>query len=366
MQDEPRSPLMPPNEPVPLATPRGGLAPKETGGLTRFMSDVTRGVRRVTSSPLYAAVWSGAVSGMAQDPTAGPRALQQLRASRELSLDDELKRRRLIQMDRTEADLERQAEREDALRQAVMSGDQRSIDSAYAEAFPQQAVEARMKPPPAPPKPQLDWEYGEGNVRRRVQVNPDGTTTPLASAKWVPIQPPIAVNMPSQEYARGGDLRKEWNDNVVKNTKVGTDAMRRVSEGAKRQTAAGDMAVIFGYMKTLDPGSTVREGEYATAENAASIPDRIRQAYNKAISGEKLTPEQRDDFVASARAQFNANFVNPYLEQEKFYRGVIERSGLKADDVMYDALGDFRPRPGGATADRQVITPQQAQSEGLD
>ena len=36
--------------------------------------------------------------------------------------------------------------------------------------------------------------------------------------------------------------------------------------------AAGDMALIFSYMKMLDPNSTVREGEYATAQDAGSIP----------------------------------------------------------------------------------------------
>src|SRR3990167_7070520 len=43
-----------------------------------------------------------------------------------------------------------------------------------------------------------------------------------------------------------------------------------------RGTAAGDMSLIFGIMKMLDSNSTVREGEYATAQNAGSIPDRVR------------------------------------------------------------------------------------------
>ena len=118
--------------------------------------------------------------------------------------------------------------------------------------------------------------------------------------------------------------------------------MRRVIEGAGRGTPAGDIALIFGFMKIQDPGSTVREGEYATAENSASIPDRVRQAYNKAIEGDKLTPEQRADFLNTARAQFEANYRRPYLDQERFYRGVVERSGLVPDDVLFDALGEFR------------------------
>jgi len=41
-------------------------------------------------------------------------------------------------------------------------------------------------------------------------------------------------------------------------------------------SAAGDLALIFNYMKILDPGSVVREGEFATAQNSAGIPERIR------------------------------------------------------------------------------------------
>ena len=46
-------------------------------------------------------------------------------------------------------------------------------------------------------------------------------------------------------------------------------------------TAAGDLSLIFKYMKMLDPGSTVREGEFANAENAKGIEDSLRALYNK-------------------------------------------------------------------------------------
>lgn len=40
-------------------------------------------------------------------------------------------------------------------------------------------------------------------------------------------------------------------------------------------TPAADMAIIFSYMKMLDPTSVVREGEYATVQNAGSLPTRL-------------------------------------------------------------------------------------------
>lgn len=54
-------------------------------------------------------------------------------------------------------------------------------------------------------------------------------------------------------------------------------------------------------MKILDPASVVRETEFANAQNAAGVPDRIRNLWNKALRGERLNDAQREDFVNSAK-----------------------------------------------------------------
>lgn len=69
---------------------------------------------------------------------------------------------------------------------------------------------------------------------------------------------------------------------------------------ASNPTPAGDLSLIFSYMKLLDPNSTVREGEFANAQNAGSIDDKVRNMYNKVKKGTRLTDTQRKDFVASA------------------------------------------------------------------
>lgn len=65
-------------------------------------------------------------------------------------------------------------------------------------------------------------------------------------------------------------------------------------------TASDDVAMIFSFMRALDPRSTVREGEQATAQQTAGIPDIIRNYYNQAVAGNRLTQEQRNNFVKSA------------------------------------------------------------------
>jgi hypothetical protein len=93
-------------------------------------------------------------------------------------------------------------------------------------------------------------------------------------------------------------LRKEFNAiPQVKSFSDQSQAYGRIIASAESPSAAGDLALIFNYMKVLDPGSTVREGEFANAQNAGSVPARLGALYNNVVDGQRLTVEQRQDFV---------------------------------------------------------------------
>lgn len=114
----------------------------------------------------------------------------------------------------------------------------------------------------------------------------------------------------AKTFSSEAELRKEWqNHPVTKNTDSLSQQASKIVTAAKDPTAAGDMGVIFGFMKMQDPQSTVREGEYATAQNAAGVPDRIINAYNNAKNGIKLAPDQRADFVNQARKLYDAQLA---------------------------------------------------------
>ena len=100
-------------------------------------------------------------------------------------------------------------------------------------------------------------------------------------------------------------------------------------------TAAGDMSKIFGFMKILDPSSTVREGEYASAENARGVPDTVRAQYNKVMSGQRLSPNQRTQFnqaagdlVKSQQEQFEG--------QKKYYQDISKNYRIDPANIIYD------------------------------
>ena len=57
-------------------------------------------------------------------------------------------------------------------------------------------------------------------------------------------------------------------------------------------------------MKMLDPGSTVREGEFASAQNTGGVDDKIINLYNQAIKGTRLNDSQRSGLRAQATGLF--------------------------------------------------------------
>lgn len=97
-------------------------------------------------------------------------------------------------------------------------------------------------------------------------------------------------------------IRKELTSHpVTKETNDISSAFSRIENAFKgKPSAAGDLSGIFAYMKMLDPGSTVREGEFANAQNAGGLDDQLRNQYNKLINGERLNPDQRKDFLSQA------------------------------------------------------------------
>jgi hypothetical protein len=99
------------------------------------------------------------------------------------------------------------------------------------------------------------------------------------------------------------------------------------------KSPASDIALVFGYMKMLDPGSVVREGEYATAQNAAGIPERIRNYYNKAIDGEFLDPKQRNDMLGTAQRLYKQARGSAEAEAKR-YRDLATSYGLSSDRVV--------------------------------
>ncbi len=110
-------------------------------------------------------------------------------------------------------------------------------------------------------------------------------------------------------------------------------AFGKIKQSVKQADAAGDMALVFNFMKMLDPGSTVREGEYATAKNAASVGETMRAIWNSMLDGSSLTDEHRMRFLKRSGMMYNAQ-VEGFNSEAERYRGLSEAYGYEPDRVV--------------------------------
>lgn len=145
------------------------------------------------------------------------------------------------------------------------------------------------------------------------------------------------------------ELRKEFNQQpIVKSFGTQRQEFEKMKSAANNPSAAGDLMLIFSLMKILDPNSSVRESEAASASNAGGVPERVRNQWNNALSGQRLTPEQRADFVTQATRIFDTA-RSQYDEQASRYRDLATKIGGDPDDVVKaDGFGGGKTSPSGS------------------
>ncbi|AAK94391.1 virion structural protein [Myxococcus phage Mx8] len=169
-----------------------------------------------------------------------------------------------------------------------------------------------------------------------------------------------------QQLDNEAKLRSEVQGHkVIQKYQLAAVAYEKVRQAAADPSPASDLALIFGYMKTLDPTSAVREGEFANAQNAGGIPDRVINAYNRAISGERLNPEQRAEFVRSAANQFQA--IKGRAEGLiGGYRGIASDIGVSPERVIVPGtMVPIEDLPSGKRGQaRPTPKPQQTSQAG--
>lgn len=154
-------------------------------------------------------------------------------------------------------------------------------------------------------------------------------------------------------FNRSAKLRAEVSKATTDFEKVAQSASR-IQASAVDASPAGDLALVFNFMKILDPGSVVRESEFRTAADAKAwlvkmessgitVPAFIADPIRKATEGTILTAQQRRDFVGRAGKLFEA--------QERVNEATIEgfvnlAKGFKLDrkDVIVQR---GRPQPFG-------------------
>jgi hypothetical protein len=148
------------------------------------------------------------------------------------------------------------------------------------------------------------------------------------------------------------EQEKKIRDEYVKRTANFTaaqDAFSKIEASAQDKTGAGDIALITSFMKMLDPGSVVRETEFATAQDTGGLFVKLKNALSKAQTGEFLTDIQRKEFSSLSR-----RYMDAAKNQEKGVRAglnkVVKNYKLNPDNVFgvieeETAAAEAEPKP---------------------
>lgn len=144
----------------------------------------------------------------------------------------------------------------------------------------------------------------------------------------------ILYETPEKKFDRSSALRKEYQGiPVVKDFDQVKVAYNQINGALKNPSPANDLAAATKFMKLLDPGSVVRESELGMAMAATGAIDRVSSYYDRLKSGEKLTPQQREDFRKSAEMLYKAS-ENVVIPIQNEYRGIAAESGVNPRQVI--------------------------------
>lgn len=195
-----------------------------------------------------------------------------------------------------------------------------SPDMLRPKLTPQQETQQAVDRAVATQQALLPIKMTEAEQRARIEAK---FRPPKDVGSMSPAQA-TATRQLADDYARDS---KEFKERAM--------AFDSIYTASQSDSPGGDMSLIYGYMKMMDPGSVVRESEYATAQNAAGVPEKIRNLYNNVINGSRLTPGQRKDFVGQARSLYKTAKARQD-RITKTYSDRATRQGLDPANVVMD------------------------------
>jgi len=171
-----------------------------------------------------------------------------------------------------------------------------------------------------------DFELGKAYAQQiglHAAQNEDGTIRIVKPGKNGQLESmtfsPKKINDPEKIAQGERDLRKDW-ETQGKDFGIQSQFYKNMKSLAQLRSPQGDIGIIFSYMKLLDPVSSVREGEQATARNAPSVPEQVRGMYNRALTskGAFFSDDARRGFLEAGQAIYNDSLESHY-QRGKFY-----------------------------------------------
>jgi hypothetical protein len=231
----------------------------------------------------------------------------------------ELQEAQALRADRAIIEADPQAYGVSSLSMLVATG---AIDDKQAETILKLSGQGQAAPEGASPVGKIAQDVNAGLIPKSV----------LDAAIKVDAQAADGSLTLQQKIAEEARLRGEY----AKRTEDLSAAERNFSiieTSSMDQSGAGDIALVTSFMKMLDPGSVVRETEFATAANAGGLLAKLSGIAKKVEDGQFLSEQQRADFKRLAGEYLNAAKTQEQGVQQSFNL-IVENYGLDPVNVF--------------------------------
>jgi hypothetical protein len=148
-----------------------------------------------------------------------------------------------------------------------------------------------------------------GYTMTGVSVNPQG-------------QPSVTMK-PTQQYMdekRLTIVKAVEGNKAIANARKALGQFGMLKDLITKYAASGqsDMAIIFNFMKTIDPDSVVRESEFRAAGKTGSLPQNVQVWWNRMVTGEMLQPQMRKNFMNAAASSVRSLAENAQRTADTF------------------------------------------------
>ncbi len=148
-----------------------------------------------------------------------------------------------------------------------------------------------------------------------------------------------------QTIKQGNVLRKERGNDLKPFNEAKTQ-YNTTMNALQQDSGAGTLAAIFSFMKTLDPRSVVREGEFQMGTQTGGVVDSIVSMVNRA-KGEGMGPEARRGIAQAIQAIMEGRVADAEAVAEQ-YDVIAREQGVPLSQIR---TGAYNPELQGVPQD---------------
>jgi hypothetical protein len=219
-------------------------------------------------------------------------------------------------------------------------------------------------------KAQIDARYREGEAKDAIKkraadlgLTTAQTNQALATTRKLGAETQKAalelqaikdgVGDPKEKFAQEEKIRKEWQGRSKMFGEL-QGTFNTLEASAKSENGPGDIALITGFMKMLDPGSVVRETEFATARDTAGLFTQLTNRLEKAKNGQLLDNKQRNEYIALSKKYLDS--AQAKAAQERKDLGIVVTNyKLNPQNVFGAETAPTQPPPTAEQRRQQAI-----------